>query len=137
VALKGKVEPKEMELPPVDTEPELTDVLMVVVKAVGKGKTEGKRGDGEPSRILLKLPESATAETVSDTDLTLDEGLKKLGTELKKYGSDPASAKTNIKIEADGDLKHQYTMMVYDVCKKAGFKNVSFVAPAFQRGGGD
>jgi len=115
-----------MDLPTIDEEPQLQDVLLVVVKAVPKGQTEGQRFDGEPSRIMLKRPENPDAMTISDTDTSLADGLKKLTAELKREGG----TKANIKIEGDGDLKHRYLMEVYDACKKAGFQNISFVAPA-------
>jgi biopolymer transport protein ExbD len=100
-------------------------VLLVVVKAVAKGQTEGDRSEGEPSRIMLKRPENASPVLVADSDTSLGEGLKKLTAELKSE----AGAKANIKIEADGELRHQYLMLVYDTCKQAGFQNIAFVAP--------
>ena len=122
-------DPVPMDLPATDDEPQLQDVLLVVVKSVPKGQTEGQRFDGEPSRIMLKRPENPEAMTVSDTDSTLPEGLKKLTNELKNE----TGIKANIKIEADGDLKHRYLMEVYDACKRAGYQNISFVAPARDR----
>src|ERR1700739_2628539 len=53
VANKAKnAVPTPMDLRPIDEEPLLQDVLLVVVKAVAKGQTEGQRFDGEPSRIM-------------------------------------------------------------------------------------
>jgi biopolymer transport protein ExbD len=118
--------PVPMDLPAVDEEPQLQDVLLVVVKAVVKGQSEGKRDEGEPSRIMLKRPENPEPAIVADTDVSIADSLKKLTAELKRE----AGAKANIKIEADGDLKHQYLMEVYDACKRAGFRNIGFVAPA-------
>ncbi|MBI3407166.1 MAG: biopolymer transporter ExbD [Planctomycetes bacterium] len=46
---------------------------------------------------------------------------------------EPGQTATNIKIEGDGDLKHQFLMQAYDACKQAGYHNVSFVAPARER----
>jgi biopolymer transport protein ExbD len=117
------------DLPPVDQEPDLKDVLMVVVKSVDKGQVEGNRRDGEPSRIMLKRPENPMPATVVDTDMSLSDGLKKLTAELKSE----TGLKSNIKIEADGNLKHEYLMQVYDACKQAGYQNISFVAPARDR----
>src|SRR5437667_7632154 len=53
--------------PGIDTPPELTDVLTVYVKMVGRGQTEGTefqgiafpRSEGDPSRIELKRPEES------------------------------------------------------------------------------
>src|SRR5947209_1607609 len=113
VANKSKnVVPTPMDLPAVDEEPQLQDVLLVVVKAVGKGQTEGQRVDGEPSRIMVKRPENPEAVTISDSDGPISDGLKRLTAELKKE----TGPKANIKIEGDGDLKHLYLMQVYDAC---------------------
>jgi biopolymer transport protein ExbD len=132
VANKAKnAVPTPMDLPAIDEEPLLQDVLLVVVKAVAKGQTEGQRFDGEPSRIMLKRPENPEAITISDSDSTLREGLTRLTAELKRE----TGPKANIKIEGDGDLKHQYLMQVYDACKQAGYRNISFVAPARDRPG--
>jgi len=134
VATKGpKSNDAPPDLPAIDAEPELQDVLLVLVKSVAKGQTEGSRFDGEPSRIMLKRPESAQPAIVSDTDSTLDEGLKKLTADLQKVLKEPGASKANIKIDGDGDLKHQYLMRVYDACKLAGYQNISFVAPARER----
>jgi biopolymer transport protein ExbD len=129
VANKAKNPVPTQDLPAVDEEPQLQDVLLVVVKAVGKGQTEGQRVDGEPSRIMLKRPENPEASTISDSDSPIAESLKRLTAELKRE----AGSKANIKIEGDGDLKHQYLMQVYDACKQAGYQNISFVAPARDR----
>ncbi|MCI0642058.1 MAG: biopolymer transporter ExbD [Gemmataceae bacterium] len=138
IATKGpKAADTPPDLPAIDAPPELQDVLMVIVKSVAKGQTEGTRVDGEPSRVMLKRPEAPSAVTVSDTDTTLDEGLKKLTSELKKILKEPGATKANIKIEADGNLKHMYLMRVYDACKIAGYQNISFVAPPKNPVGGN
>ena len=131
-ATKSKL-PVQSELPP-DSDPELAETFLVIIKSVAKGQTEGNRHDGEPSRILLKQPQDTTPVTITDsTDGTLDDGLKKLETELKRLLKAPGAVKSNIKIEGDGDLKHMYVMRVYDVCKLSGYQNISFVAPQFKR----
>ena len=135
VATKG---PKSVVLDelPIDTEPLLTDVVMVQIKAVltaERSKTidgkEENRDPGQPSRILLKRPESTDYDLVADSQYTFKDGLKKLRNELDKFLKEPGASKANIKIEADGDLMHQYAMEVFDVCKLVGFQNVSLVAP--------
>ncbi len=132
-AVKSKTPVEMNDLPP-DADPDATETLLVQIKAVGAGQTEGNRHDGEPSRILLKKPEDAQPNLITDaTDGTLDEGLKKLENELKRLLKQPGAVKTNIKLEGDGDLKHMYVMRVYDVCKLAGYQNISFVAPQFVR----
>jgi biopolymer transport protein ExbD len=119
------------DLPP-DSEPDAAETLLVQIKSVAKGQTEGNRHDGEPSRILLKDPQET--RTITDSsDGTLDDGLKKLENELKHRLKQAGAIKSNIKIEGDGDLKHMYVMRVYDVCKLSGYANISFVAPKFIR----
>jgi biopolymer transport protein ExbD len=132
VATKGPTNINN-ELPPIDSEPELNDVLLVTVKSVAKGQTENGRTDGDPSRILLTRPEdAANPVAIADTDVPFEEGLKKLSLELKKFLEDPTHSKANIKIEPDPELKHKYTMEVYDACKLSGFQNIQFVGPAYE-----
>jgi hypothetical protein len=61
------------------------------------------------------------------------EGLGKLSLELKKFLDDPSHIKANIKIAPDPDLKHKYTMALYDACKGTKeaplFQNIQFIAP--------
>src|SRR5437588_11087172 len=55
VANKAKnAVPMPMDLPAVDEEPQLQDALLVVVKA--DDKSDDKRFDGGPSRIMIKRP---------------------------------------------------------------------------------
>lgn len=133
VATKAKLPVPEMNLPP-DSDPDAAETLIVTIKAVGKGQTDGNRHDGEPSQILLKQAHDAQPLPISDaTDATLDEGLRKLEAELKRILAQPGAVKSNIKIDGDGDLRHMYVMRVYDVCKRANYQNISFVAPKFNR----
>jgi hypothetical protein len=153
--------------PGITDPPELTDVLTVYVKSVGRGQSEGTRSEGDPSRIELKRPEDSNPEMMSDMNtevvrkLTPDlkdflddvpmepkrkealkekynmalfqEGLDKLSAELKKFLEDPSHIKANIKIAPDPELKHKYTMALYDACKGTReaplFQNIQFVAP--------
>ncbi|MBX9678743.1 MAG: biopolymer transporter ExbD [Gemmataceae bacterium] len=107
---------------------DLTETTIVTVKSVLAGQPEGDRVDGEPSRILLKRVEDTAATRVVDGNVSLKEELKGLERKLKEGAK--GAVKANIRIEGDGELKHQFVMQVYDVCKGAGYQNVSFVAPA-------
>jgi biopolymer transport protein ExbD len=149
IAIKGPPQPPDKEPPtPVDVEPDIKDVVSVLVKAVtpkeqeeGRAGTKYKDGDrkakmivrrvaGDPSRVLLKRPESPEPEPVMDTDVILEEGLDHLGKVLKTLQGRPVGSKVNINIEADGDVKHEWVVRVYDEGRRAGFQNVGFVAPA-------
>jgi biopolymer transport protein ExbD len=55
-------------------------------------------------------------------------GLDKLLAELKKR-REGLENNDNIKIQADRKLKWDKVVQVMDVCKQAGFKNISFVKP--------
>ena len=53
-------------------------------------------------------------------------------TGLRKFLKDKRETLTNkeaIKVQGDGKLKVRSVMKVMDVCRKAGFPNVSFVPP--------
>ena len=133
IATKAKMPVPMNDLPP-DSDPDSAETLLVKIKAVGKGQTDGNRHDGEPSQILLKQPQDAQPLPISDaTDATLADGLKKLDVVLRQILKQPGAVKSNIKIDGDGDLRHMYVMQVYDVCKLAGYQNISFVAPKFIR----
>ncbi len=120
-----------VDLPP-DADPDAAETMLVQIKSVPKGGVEGNRHDGEPSQILLKQLQETKVVTDS-SDPSLDDGLKKLDDELKRILKQPGAVKSAIKIEGDGNLRHQYVMRVYDVCKLAGYHNISFVAPKFER----
>jgi len=129
---KDKTPPKDnLEPPPSVDEPDLTETTIVTVKSVAPGQNEGDRHDGEPSRILLKRVEDTQPTRVVDGNVPLKEELKSLERKLKEGAK--GGVKTNIRIEGDGELKHLWLMQVYDVCKSAGYQNVSFVAPALKR----
>jgi biopolymer transport protein ExbD len=127
----GTAAKKEIEPVPMPTEPDdPKETIYVVIKAVAKGKTEGFRSEGEPTRIQLKKPENAgVPDLISDTDTPFPQGLKKLQAELEKVARTPGGAKMNIAIEGDPDLRNEYVIRVYDVCKRAGFNNIGFVPP--------
>lgn len=113
----------------------LTAAVLVKIESVPRGQTSGNRVDGEPKKILLKLPTDTSYQQIADTanELSIEQGLKVLDTKLKEVATQPGSEKANIKIEGDGDLKQQYVMRVYDVCKRAGYAKVHFVPPPMLR----
>jgi len=130
IASKNPVKVENDLLP--DTDPELESTLQVIVKAVKKGETERLRVDGQPAAIFIKKQEDSDKTIVADTDEDLTTSLKKLRDKLKASLTG-GTMKGNIRLDCEGDLNHQYVMRVYDVCKDAGFQNVSFVAPALEK----
>ncbi len=120
-------QPKVDELqPPVNAE--IDEAVQVTVNAVPSGGLDGKRADGQPATIFLQLREDVAARLVAGSDERIEESYVKLKAQLKRSLTDGAS-KTSVRLECQGDLKHQYVMELYDVCKGAGFQNISFVAP--------
>jgi biopolymer transport protein ExbD len=71
---------------------------------------------------------SALAVSVNEKEEQVDGGLKGLKAvlEAKREG---LSQKDNIKVQGDGKLKVKEMMKVMDVCRQAGFTNVSMVPP--------
>ena len=103
VAAKGKEDTSKD--PPTDAPPELTDVLLVSVKAVGKGQSEGARTEGDPSRIELKRPEDTNPELISDLNT---EVVKKLTPDLKDFLDD---VPMNPRLKEQ--LKEKYNMTLF------------------------
>jgi biopolymer transport protein ExbD len=126
---KDKNIPVDQQLLP-DSDPDLEATLQVIVKAIPKGGVERSRTDGQPAQIYIKRPEDAElGAPFTDTDEPLADSLRKLKARLKATLAGGAM-KGNIRLDCGGDMKHQYVMEIYDICKSAGFQNVSFVAPA-------
>jgi biopolymer transport protein ExbD len=121
--------PADPNLLPPD-EPELETTLHVIVKAIPKGNIERTRTDGQPAQIYIKKPEDGQPKLIADTDEPLASSLKKLKSQLKTELAGGGAMKSSIRLDCGGDMKHQYVMEIYDICKSAGFQNISFVAPA-------
>jgi len=128
VGLAGPKDKKD-ELPG-DIEPKLTDVVLVTVKSTTRGQFKD-RDEGEIYRVYVKKPEFPTPEMIADGDK--GEGnelcLALLGGELKRL-REAGKEMSDLKFEPDPDLKHEYVMSVMGVCRKEGFKKISFVDPA-------
>jgi biopolymer transport protein ExbD len=130
----GVIDPLAPVEPPIaEVENLLNDVLQVSVKT-STNETQ-RTFDGQPRLIVLKRPQAAGSDRIAEGD-TWDSAKKKLKDALAAFlqekGRDK-NAKASVKIDADSDLKHQYVMDVYDVCKQAGISEVSFVSPVFER----
>jgi biopolymer transport protein ExbD len=109
-------DPKDVkaDAKPGTPDPELPSDLTVKVRT----QLDGVH-DGEISAIFVRKLDSRE-EPVDGLD-----GLKNY---LKK-AQQSVTNKEAIKIQADGKLKLRGTLQVMDVCRAAGFKNISFVPP--------
>jgi biopolymer transport protein ExbD len=122
----------EADLLPPTSDPDVEAGLQVIVKAVPKGAAnEHERVDGQPTQIYVKSTEDAAPALVADDGEGLDVSMRKLTDRLKR--SVAGGLRGNIRLDCQGDLKHQYVMRIFDVCKAAGFENVAFAAPAVER----
>ena len=110
-------------------DPSLNEAVTVVVKSAMKGDANaGDALEGSPSQIFIRTSLETEKDIVADVGVPLDQAMKKLEARLKDLAK-KGSSKANLKIAADGDLRQQYVMMVYDTCKKAGFDKIHFVPP--------
>ena len=112
--------------------PELQEAITVKIKAVGKGQEVGTRTRryAKPAfhqvRPGDRLRFAARGSSMSNGTKALD----KLDCAAQGACSRKGRrTKANLKIAADGELRQQYVMAVYDTCKKAGFDKIHFVPP--------
>jgi len=90
------------------------------VTIVVRTQHAGDNNVGKISDIRVQQLSNPEGETLPNLDKLL-EYLTKLRKEL--------SNKETIKIQGDSHLKWAYMVQVMDVCRKAGFQNISFAAP--------
>ncbi|HZZ81345.1 MAG TPA: biopolymer transporter ExbD [Gemmataceae bacterium] len=123
---KDKSEPLPAEAPisisEEDLLPELQEAITIKVKSISKGDDKGK-----PEQIFLKTSLETDPRLIADIgQVGYEKGLNILSGELKGM---KGANKANLKIAADGDLRQQYVMEIYDTGKKAGFDKIHFVPP--------
>jgi biopolymer transport protein ExbD len=133
VAKKGEVNKIDEVPQSVDPElltAELQDAISVKVTSIG----------GKPDKIALQQKADPAPRQIADATLsgTFDKDAWKtarrhLGDELKRLRGDGTVEKSNIKIAADGDLRQEYVMEIYDTCKQAQFSQIHFVPPPVLR----
>ena len=128
-----KNDPPPMENPlsvPEDLlDPALNEAITVKVKAILKGQEVGTRTEGAPSQLFIKSSLETEAQMLADVDVDFDVALKRLDAKLKDMLKGGSTNKTNLKIAADGELRQQFVMQIYDTAKKAGFDKIHFVPP--------
>jgi biopolymer transport protein ExbD len=123
-----------LSVPEEELLPELQESITVKVKAVAKGQEQGTLVEGSPAQIFLKTPQETEPQLIADptqifTKDPVKDAMVILDSKLKDMIAKGATKKANLKIAADGDLRQQYVMQVYDTCKKAGFDKIHFVPP--------
>ncbi len=107
--------------------PEVQDALTVIVK------TGGAADIGHPDKVLLKRKIEPAPVQVADVTKNWETAKQDLSRELKRVKKEGGMEHGNIKIEADADLRQEYVMEVYNVCKQAGFPKIHFVPPPLMR----
>jgi biopolymer transport protein ExbD len=100
-----------------DKPPDTQEDMRVIVEALtDKDKVEQK-DLGSPKRIVLYNPELRRQQEVCNRADGLEQGLKKLAARLRRaLAANPDGAE--IDIQADGELKHEYFVRIYDICKQ-------------------
>jgi len=136
-AIKGK-DPTVPTDPPLsvdekDLMPELDGAITVQVKSVVKGQEDAmKKRVGDPAQIFLRGSIDTAPELLERSDVVeFPKALEMLEARLKQMGGGKGS-KTNLKIAADGGLRYQYVLQVYDAAKRAGYEKIHFVPPAIK-----
>jgi biopolymer transport protein ExbD len=148
-------EPKIDKKMPEDKEPdekELKTNLRIIIKAVakaegapkpkGKGAKEVPIGiyDGQPKDIYLHLPGVAQREATpvwafgqkgeNDEPIAFDKGgVARILSRLKDIREGPNGAEVTVSIDPDPNLRYEYFIRLYDLCKAAKFKEINFHAP--------
>jgi biopolymer transport protein ExbD len=108
--------------------PELNEVITVQIKAVVAGQEDKHRLVGTPKQIFVRTTLETQPELLEGSDTAdFKSALDLLERRLKQMAT--GKAKGNLKISADGGLRYQYALMVYDVAKKVGFEKIHFVPP--------
>jgi biopolymer transport protein ExbD len=102
--------------------PELQEAMTVKITSSPKGTPDG-----------LVLKSKIEDRLVLDSSVTWEKMKQDLEAELRRIQKDAGAEKVNIKIGADGDLRQEYVLQVYDVCKRAGFSKVHFIPPPLLR----
>jgi biopolymer transport protein ExbD len=145
----GPNEAKKPELSEVKDEapPDLEEAVTLVVTAVPRGeilqtRVKGKeKRDGMPAKISIQLPTKPSPDLIANVEDPVDDAIKKLTDHLKAYvktlptAGDNSVTKMKLNIEAEDNLKHQYFIQIYDVCKSANFTRISFAQPPGLRPG--
>lgn len=140
---------KQDMTPPAEDDPKAEDQLLVSIKSVKDGQTQGSRTGGDADFIKLYRPQDTDPATIAVEEkdaLTTKEDQddpalagfvhtlkKELAPKLKEFLDNPTNSNTSIKIEPDAKLKHKYAMAAYDTCKQAGFQSIQFVGPSVAR----
>jgi biopolymer transport protein ExbD len=124
-------------IPEDDLDVSLNEAITVYIKAMVKDQEPRWRLEGTPSHYFLKTNVDANPQLFLDINDVGKENIKRekmdevmikrLEGKLKEMGG--KGSKANLKIAADGNLKQQYIMAVYDAAKKAGFSKIHFVPP--------
>jgi len=105
--------------------PELQDAITVTVKT-------SAALPGQPDKVYLKRKIDPDKQQVADTTVSWERAREDLARELKQRRKEGGEA-TNIKMECDADLRNEFVMEVYDVCKNSGFSKIHFVPPPLLR----
>jgi biopolymer transport protein ExbD len=126
--------PDPLSVPEEELLPELQESITVKIKSIARGQEQGTLVEGAPAQIYVKTAQDVDGQEVADltrmfTKNPVKDAMTQLEDKLRDMVGKDAAKKANLKIAADGELRQQYVMAVYDTCKKAGFEKIHFVPP--------
>jgi biopolymer transport protein ExbD len=100
-----------------DKAPDTKEDLRVIIESLTEEDKVDQKDLGSPKRILLYDPDTRKTQEVCKRGDGLEQGLKKLAAQLRQVlETNPDGAE--IDIQQDGDLKYEFFVKVYDVCKQ-------------------
>jgi biopolymer transport protein ExbD len=100
----------------------LADVPTVIVKTSGVTP-------GTPDKLLVKTAMDGAPRQIADATMKWSRARDELGRELKSLRKQIDAVKGSVRIEADAEMRQEYVLQVYDVCKEAGYGQIHFVPP--------
>jgi biopolymer transport protein ExbD len=133
----------KLSIPEEDLDPELQTAITIRANSVPADVKNDLgvilRKKGSLNQIFLQTSLETDKQLIAEIkdDAGVEAAIKSLDAKLREFvpKRDEAdkkkkeTVKTNIKLAADGEMKQQYIMMLYDTCKKAGYSNIHFVPP--------
>jgi biopolymer transport protein ExbD len=105
---------------------DLSDTIVVRVKTSGVMP-------GQPEKLYIKRTVVPVPQQIADEHDGWPAAKRRLSAELTRIQKEGGAERSSVKIEADGDLRQEFVMQVYDICKQAGFSKIHFVAPPHGR----
>jgi biopolymer transport protein ExbD len=86
---------------------------------------------GQPDKVTVQRRSEPVPRPISDATMSWDTARRTLERQLREMRQEDETA--DVRIQADGDLRHEFVLHVYDACRNAGFTRIHFVPPPIDR----